>query len=161
MSFSALFWVILLTLTPTLELRASIPYAIIGAGWSPIQAAFVGICANIALAPFVWVFVEKVLHFFLSIQWIARIYEKMAAKSVKKLESKVEKYGIWGLALFIGVPFPGTGVYSGCLAASLLKFKFRHYMLASTLGCILAGVAVTLVVVSGDSALSLFIKGTH
>lgn len=161
MSLSALLWVILLTLTPTLELRASIPYAIIGAGWSPTQAAVVGIGANILLAPLVWVFVEKMLRFFLDIQWIARIYEKVAAKSVKRLEPKVEKYGIFGLALFIGVPFPGTGVYSGCLAASLLNFKFRHYMLASMLGCVLAGVAVTLIVMSGDSALSFFIKGTH
>jgi uncharacterized membrane protein len=161
MSWSALLWVVLLTLTPTLELRASIPYAIIIADWNPMQAAVVGICANIALAPFVWLFVDRLLHLFLKIEFVARIYEKIAAKNVKKLEPKIEKYGIWGLALFIGVPFPGTGVYSGCVAASLLNFKFKHYMLASALGCILAGVAVTLVSMSGDSALSFFIKGAH
>ena len=127
MSWSALLEVILLTLTPIFELRASIPYAIIELGWHPVQAAFVGICANIALAPFVWLFVDKLLHLVLKIEFVARIYEKIAAKNVKKLEPKIEKYGIWGLALFIGVPFPGTGVYSGCVAASLLNFKFNEY----------------------------------
>ncbi len=147
-----LLWIILLTLTPTLELRASIPYAIGIAKMDPVAAGVICILANTALAPLVWLFVDKVMFLFLKVGWINRIYERIAAKNVAKLKPKVDKYGIFGLALFIGVPFPGTGVYSGCLAAWLLKFRFRDYLLASFLGCIIAGVAVTLVMASGTEA---------
>jgi uncharacterized membrane protein len=154
----AILWIILLTLTPTLELRASIPYAIIAEDMSPWLAGTLGILANFALAPLVWLFVDKVMFLFLKVGWIKRIYERVAEKNVAKLKPKVDKYGIFGLALFIGVPFPGTGVYSGCLAAWLLKFRFRDYLLASLLGCVIAGVAVTVVVGSGSEAFHFFVK---
>lgn len=154
-------WIILLTLTPTLELRASIPYAIGIADMHPVQAGAIGILANFALAPLVWVFVDKVMFLFLKVGWIHRIYERIAERNVAKLKLKVDKYGILGLALFIGVPFPGTGVYSGCLAAWLLKFRFRDYLLASLLGCIIAGVAVTIAMASGAEAVHFFIKDLH
>ena len=158
MDFSGLLWVILLTLTPTLELRASIPYAMLVAGWSPWMAAVVGIAANCALAPVVWFFVDRVMHLFLRFAWIDRIYQKIAAKNVAKLKPKVEKYGVLGLALFIGVPFPGTGVYSGCLAAYLLEFRFRDYLVASALGCLLAGTAVTALIATGDASFAFLYK---
>ena len=152
MSFSGLIWVVLLTLTPTFELRASIPYALLHEEWHWALAGGVGIGTNIALAPLVWIFVKYALDLFRRISFIDRLYVKLAEKNARKLRPKVEKYGILGLALFIGVPFPGTGVYSGCLAAHVLEFRFRDYMLASAIGCFLAGVAVTAVVVSGDGA---------
>ena len=163
MDLTALLWVIVLTLTPTLELRASIPYAMLAADWSPWLAAVVGIAANTALAPLVWLFVDKAMHLFLRVAWIDRIYQRVAAKNVAKLKPKVDKYGIFGLALFIGVPFPGTGVYSGCLAAYLLDFRFRDYLLASALGCLLAGSAVTALIATGDASFAFLYKapGAH
>jgi uncharacterized membrane protein len=157
----ALFWVILLTLTPTLELRASIPYAILVEDWPWWLGGSVGILANMALAPFVWVFVDKIMHLFLRVPLIKRFYDWMAARSVSRLEPYVHKYGVIGLALFIGIPFPGTGVYSGCLGAWLLRYKFREYMMASALGCIIAGALVTLIVASGNEAFSFMVKGPH
>jgi uncharacterized membrane protein len=158
-TLSGILWVILLTLTPTFELRASIPYALLIEEWPWWLAGPVGIAANAALAPLVWVFVDKVVHLFLRIAWIKRLYDWMAARSVSRLEPYVLKYGVLGLALFIGVPFPGTGVYSGCLAAWLLKFRFRDYLVASALGCVIAGTAVTAVVASGSHAFDFMVKG--
>ena len=155
---TTLLWVIALTLTPTLELRASIPYALLVARWPVWAAAVIGILANTALAPFVWVFVDKVMHLFLRIGFIDRLYQRYAEKKRVKLQGMVDKYGIFGLALFIGVPFPGTGVYSGAVAAYLLEFRFRDYMLASFLGCLLAGSAVTAIVASGNEAFSFAYK---
>ena len=154
----SLLYVFLLTLTPTLELRASIPYAIVGAGWHPVLAGAVGIIANSMLAPIVWVFVDRVMGLFLKIGWIEKVYDRVAARSVARLAPHVQKYGVLGLALFVGVPFPGTGVYSGCLAAWLLKFRFRDYLMASCLGCVLAGVAVTVVVALGVEGVSFLVK---
>lgn len=162
MTLAGLLWVIVLSFTPTLELRASIPYALLVEDMHPAVGGALGILANAALAPLVWLFVDKVMHVFLRVPLIQRFYDWMAARSVNKLEPYVLKYGVFGLALFIGVPFPGTGVYSGCLAAWLLKFRFRDYLLASFLGCVIAGVAVTLIVESGSTALSFLIKDpTH
>lgn len=155
---SALLWIVLLTLTPTLELRASIPYAMLVEKWSVWEAALAGILANTALAPLVWVFVDKVMHLFLRIGWIDRIYQSYSAKKRDALQRYVDRYGIFGLALFIGVPLPGTGVYSGCLAAYLLEYRFRDYLLASFLGCIIAGVVVSGVVASGNEAFSFLYK---
>lgn len=154
MTLVTFFWVIVLTLAPTLELRASIPYAMLVAKWPTLPAAVIGILANTALAPIVWLFVDKGMHLFLRIGWIDRIWQRYSAKKRASLQRYVDKYGVLGLALFIGVPLPGTGVYSGCVAAYLLEFRFRDYLLASFLGCVIAGSVVTAVVASGSSALS-------
>ena len=150
--------VILLTFAPSLELRASIPYAILVAHWNAWEAALVCILVNTALAPVVWVFVDRVMHLFLRVEAIDRVYRSYAEKKRAALEKYVEKYGVLGLALFIGIPLPGTGVYSGCLAAWLLEFRFRNYLLASFLGCVFAGVVVTAVVLSGSHAFHFMVK---
>ena len=159
MTWSTFFWVVVLTLAPTLELRASIPYALLVAGWPVMTAATVGILANTALAPVLWVFVDKVMHLFLRVPWIDRIWQAYATRKRAKLQRYIDRWGVLGLALFIGVPFPGTGVYSGCAAAYLLGVRFRDFVLASFLGCLLAGSVITAVVASGNQAFDFFYKG--
>lgn len=158
MTLRAILWIILLSFTPTLELRASIPWAILGEGWSPLAAGVAGTLANLALAPLIWLFLDRVMHLFLRIGWLKRTYERVAERKAQKLKPLVDRWGVLGLAVFIGVPLPGTGVYSGCLAAWVLKFRFRDYLVASALGCVIAGVAVTLVVASGSEAFHFFYK---
>lgn len=150
--------VLLLTFAPTLELRASIPYAVLHEKWNPVTTAVVAIGINTALAPVVWLFVDKVMHLFLRVEFIDRIYHRYSSKKREALQVYVDKYGVLGLALFIGVPLPGTGVYSGGLAAWLLEYRFRDYLLASFLGCLLAGVIVTVVVASGSEAFHFLVK---
>jgi hypothetical protein len=65
---------------------------------------------------------------------------------------------VLGLAVFIGVPLPGTGVYSGVLAAWLLGMRFRDTVWASFLGCVMAGAIVTGVVASGNEAFGFLTK---
>ena len=158
MTAKVLLWVILLTFTPTLELRASIPYAILVAKWPAVSAAVVATLANTALAPVVWVFVQRIMPIFLKVAWIERLYTRVVERNAAKLQAKVDRYGVLGLALFIGVPLPGTGVYSGCLAAWALNFRFRDYLLASFLGCMLAALAVTAVVASGNEVFHFLYK---
>ncbi len=150
-----LLWMIVLTFLPTLELRASIPYGIlhpdVDLHWGVVAALC--IAANYALAPLVWVFVHKVMGVFLRIAFIKRIYDWIVVRTQRKVEPYVAKYGTLGLALFIGVPLPGSGVYSGCLGAYLLGYKFKDYMVASALGVLIAGSAVTVVMVVGEEAL--------
>ena len=70
-----------------------------------------------------------------------------------------EKYGIIGLALFIGVPLPGSGVYSGALGAYLLGFNFKDYFKAAVLGVLIAATIVTIVSIFGNGLIAnLFLK---
>lgn len=158
MTLIALFWVVVLCFTPTLELRAGIPYAILAADWHPLTAFVVGSAANAALAPVAWWVLDKGMHLLLRIPGVQRVYDWASARSVAKLEPYVQKYGVLGLAVFIGVPFPGTGVYSGCLAAWVLRFRFRDYLLASVIGCLIAGALVTAAVASGNEAVQFMYK---
>ena len=148
-------WMVLLTFLPTLELRASIPYGFLAPGNDMHPAAIAALCiaANYALAPLVWLFVHHVMGIFLKVGFIKKIYDWLVKRTQRRVEPYVEKYGTLGLALFIGVPLPGSGIYSGCLGAYLLGFRFRDYMIASGLGVLIAGGAVTAVMVLGEEAM--------
>ena len=147
-----------LTLVPTLELRASIPYGLIEYDMPAALVVAVCILANIVLAPMVWLFMDKGIHLFLRVGWIDNLYQKVVLRARTNVEKYVERWGTLGLALFIGVPLPGSGVYSGALGAYLLGFGFAQYMIAAVLGVLIAGSLVTLAVVTGASAVDLFIK---
>lgn len=141
-------WLVLLTFVPTLELRMSIPVGILGMDDIPwLVVAAICIASNIVLAPMVWIFVHHIMKYFLRVGFIKKIYDWLVVRTQRKVEPYVERWGTLGLALFIGVPLPGSGVYSGCLGAYLLGFKFRDFMLASTLGVFIAGSVVTVIAV--------------
>jgi len=120
-----------LTLLPFLELRASIPYGVFNTEFTIAQIFIICTVANIALAPIVYIFVNYFMHFFLKVKFIDRIYQKLVTRTQKRVQPYVDKYGIIGLGLFIGVPLPGSGVYSGTLGAYLLGFKFRDFLIAT------------------------------
>lgn len=155
---SDLIELILITFLPFLELRASIPYGIFNTNFTVAQVFFICAIANIALAPILYLFVNYVMHIFLKIKFIDKIYQKLVARTQRRVHPYVEKYGVLGLALFIGVPLPGSGVYSGALGAYLLGFKFRDYLIAAIIGVLIAGLVVMLVSVTGNGALSFMIK---
>ena len=70
----------------------------------------------------------------------------------------MDKYGEWALAIFIGIPLPGSGVYSGALAADLLGLSFRKFVVANIVGVLIAGVIVTAVSLWAPETFSFFIK---
>ncbi len=150
----------MMTFIPALELRASIPYGLGVYEATLTPAAIVAICivANFLLAPFVWVFLDKGIHLLLHIQWIDSLYQKVVERARRNVHAYVERYGTMGLALFIGVPLPGSGVYSGGLGAYLLGFRFSQYMIASAVGVLIAGALVTAVSLTGMEAFSFFLK---
>jgi uncharacterized membrane protein len=150
-------WIFLITLVPGLELRASIPYGIVsGMHWALVYV--LAVFANILLAFFVWWFVNYVMQYFLRVAWIRKLYNGFVIRTRRKVEPYIEKYGVLGLGLFIGVPLPGSGVYSGGLGAYLLGFEFKDYLKASVLGVLIAGTVVTILVVTGVSGFDFFLK---
>lgn len=143
--------VILLSMSPFLELRAGLPYALLSVRLPWYSALLISVSANFAIAPLLWIFYKHLLSYFLHFGFVARQHDKLVKKSMKKLKPVVDKYGKLGLAIFIGVPLPGSGVYTGAFGACLLEFNFRDYIWASLVGISIAGVAVLLAVLSGDS----------
>ncbi len=149
---------IVLTIIPFFELRASIPYGVLGTDL-PISLIFlIAVSFNILLAPRLYIFLNKVLHLFLEISFINRIYQKLVTRTQRRVHPYIEKYGVLGLALFIAVPLPGSGVYSGALAAYVLGFNFRDFLKASIIGVLIAGIIVTLISVSGLEAFGFLLK---
>ncbi len=149
---------ILLTLAPFLELRASIPYGIFTTDihWSIVF--LICVVVNILLAPILYFLIDKFIHIFLKVKIIDKYYQKYVEKTQKKIRSVVEKYGELGVAIFIGIPLPGSGVYSGALGSYILGLSFKKFMIASVLGVLIAGIIVLVISLTGAEALSMFIK---
>ncbi|MBO7532342.1 MAG: small multi-drug export protein, partial [Victivallales bacterium] len=75
------------------------------------------------------------------------VFEKYLERAQRKLKPQIEKYGTMGLALFIGIPLPGTGAYTGAAGAFALGMKKRQFAIANIAGVCMAGIAVTIIFV--------------
>ena len=150
--------IIAITFLPFLELRASIPYGILilKMHWFPVFV--IAAITNIILGPIVYFFLDKVIHIFLRIKSLDRIYQKYVDKTQKKIHKYVEKYGETAVAIFIGIPLPGSGSYSGALAAYLIGLGYKKFIIANIIGVLIAGIIVTVITLTGVGAFNLFIK---
>lgn len=70
---------------------------------------------------------------------------KWLDKKVQKKKGSIEKYGFWGLVLFVGIPLPGTGAWTGCLIASVLEMDRKKAFLATMIGILMASIIMMLV----------------
>jgi len=76
----------------------------------------------------------------------------------KKINKHVDKYGELAVAIFIGIPLPGSGVYSGAIAAYLLGLKYRKFIIANIIGVLIAGIIVTIISLTGAGIFNIFLK---
>ncbi len=157
------------TAIPALELRASIPLGFFVYGDTLHWGWVVLIClfANILLGIGVYEILLPCLEFIRKYwKWFDRKLWPIVEHCREKLQPSVDKYGEWGLALFIGVPLPGTGAVSGAAAAFLMNMKRSKFYFANAMGVLIAAICVTLLclliqngVVAEDSWIShLFMK---
>jgi len=147
-----------ITLIPGLELRASIPFGILMTDLHWLLVFFVCVIVNILLGIVVYFLLDKVVHLFFFWNWFHKLYHKFVERAQKKIHPLVEKYGVLGVAIFVGIPLPGSGVYTGALGSYVLGLGYRRFILASILGVIIAGVIVTTVMLTGNGLLNIFIK---
>ena len=149
---------IFITLIPTLELRASIPYGILRADMPWWIVVLVCVVTNIVLGPLVYLFLDRVMGLLLRFEWLNRIYGRTVMRTQRQIQKSVDRYGKMGVAMFIGIPLPGTGSYSGALGAFLLGLGYRRFIIANVIGVLMAGSIVTVVVLSGAEAFRVLIK---
>ena len=147
-----------LTLLPFLELRASIPYGILVLKLHWLNVFIICVLTNAILGPVIFFLLDKVVHLFLRIKQIEVVWIRLISKTQRKIRPYVDRYGEMGVALFIGIPMPGSGSYSGALGSYLLGLRYRKFTVANSIGVLIAGVLVTIIVLSGNTAWNLFVK---
>ena len=138
-----------ITFVPAIELIGSILYGLTATNLSPVLVFAVCVLINMVLGPVAYFGIDKSITFFQRFERFNRHWQKHIEKTQARLSRHVEKYGILGLSLFIAIPAPGSGSYTGALGAKLLGINFRKFMIANMIGVIIAGTIVTLIVSSG------------
>ena len=134
----------LISMVPIIELRGAIPWAT-GFGLSPWIAIPVAMVGNLIPIPFIIVFIKKIFAWMRKTSpKLNKIVDKMEAKADKN-KDKVLKYAFWGLVLFVGIPLPGTGAWTGALIAAMLDMPLKKAFPCVVLGVLLAGFIVSFV----------------
>ena len=138
--------IFLISMVPLIELRGAIPVSQ-GLGLPIISSYIICIIGNMIPVPIIYLFARKVLEWGQDkklIGGICTFFLVKGSKAGKKLEEKAGKGLFLALLLFVGIPLPGTGAWTGTLAASLLDMKFKDTVIAVSLGVLLAGVIMML-----------------
>lgn len=136
-------YVFFISMVPVIELRGAIPFGCaIGLPW--YTNFLLCIVGNLLPVPFILFLIEWALGIMKKIRYVDRFAYWLEEKAEKNKE-KITKYATFGLLLFVGIPLPGTGAWTGALVASLLHMKKSRAMLSIVGGVLLAGALVTLI----------------
>ena len=134
--------VFLVSMVPIIELRGAIPIAV-GMGLPLVPSYILAVIGNMIPVPFIYFFARKLLEWGKDKPVIGGFFtfclEKGKAGGIK-LQKKAGRGLFWALLIFVGIPLPGTGAWTGTLAASLLDIGFKKSVIAVTLGVLLAGI---------------------
>lgn len=145
----------LISMVPIVELRGAIPIAE-GMGLNIFLYYPIAILGNMLPVPIIYLFARKVLEWGKDKKIIGKFFTWCLQKGEKggeKLKETAGNSGIfWALLIFVGIPLPGTGAWTGTLAASFLKLDFKTSVTAIMLGVILAGIIMSL----GSKIVSIF-----
>ena len=141
--------IVLLAALPLSELRLSIPIAIFEFNIDPVTAFILSVIGNMIPVVLLLLFLEPVSDFLRRWKIWDKFFTWLFNRTYHKHNEKFEKYGSMGLAIFVGVPLPVTGAWTGCAAAFVFGFKFKNAFLAILAGVIMAGIIVTALTVTG------------
>ncbi len=138
----------LISMVPVIELRGAIPIGL-GMGLPLWEVIIISVIGNLIPIPFIILFIRKIF------EWMRTKSEKLNTL-VCKLESRamskadtVKKYTFWGLFIFVAIPLPGTGAWTGALIAALLEVRLKIAIPAIFLGVICAAIIMTTVSLLG------------
>jgi uncharacterized membrane protein len=138
--------VFVVSMVPIVELRGAIPIAE-GLGLNILLYYPIAIIGNMLPVPVIYLFARKVLEWGKDKKLISKFFTWCLEKGTKggeKLKQSAGNKGIfWALLIFVGIPLPGTGAWTGTLAASFLNLDFKTSILAVTLGVLLAGIIMS------------------
>ena len=138
-----------MSMLPIIELRGGIIFAA-ASGIPFTQAFIICIIGNILPIPFILLFIRQILNFLKKFGWTGRIVNWLESHAHAKSD-KIQKYQMLGLLIFVGIPLPGTGAWTGALIASLMDLQIKKSFPTIALGVVMAAVIM--------SVFSYFIPG--
>lgn len=139
--------VFFVSMVPLIELRGAIPYAI-GYDLPVLPSYIIAIIGNMLPVPIIYLFARRVLEFGQDKKYIGKFFTwclKKGEAGGKKLQKSAGKGLYWALFIFVGIPLPGTGAWTGTLAASILDMDFKKSIIAVMGGVILAGIIMGII----------------
>lgn len=140
--------IFLVSMVPIIELRGAMVYAV-GYGLPYLPALLVCVLGNMLPVPFIYFFARKVLLWGADKKYIGKLFTFFLEKGERAGQKLVKTAGRGGLfvalMLFVGIPLPGTGAWTGVLGASFLNMGFKSTVLSVCLGVVLAGVIMAVV----------------
>ncbi len=139
-SISVELTVLLTAALPIIELRGAIPVGI-SLGLTPLHSAFISFIGSMIPVPFILFTIRPIFNKLKETKTFHRLIHKLTNKSLNK-SGRIKKYGAWGLLIFVAIPLPGTGIWSGSLAAALLNMRFKWAFPAIFIGNVIAAFIV-------------------
>lgn len=142
----------LVSMVPLVELRLGVPFAV-GMGLDYWPSLAVCVIGNMLPVPVIYLFARKVLYWGRDKKYIGKFFSFCIEKGEKggqKLTAKAGRGGLFiALMLFVGIPLPGTGAWTGTLAASFLNMGIKSTSISVSLGVIIAGIIMGVVSMTG------------
>lgn len=135
--------VFLISVCPILECRLGMFTAIVLLDMNPFIGFIISFLGNILPIPFILLLINWIFEMFKKIPGLKNIVFWLEEKTLKKRD-KIDKYGIWGLLLFVAIPLPGTGGWTGALLASLLHLDKKKSFGVIAIGVFIAGLIITI-----------------
>ena len=145
-------------MVPLIEIRGAMPYAV-GFGLPLVPSIIVAVIGNMLPVPFIFLFARKILEWGKDKKVIGGFFTwclEKGEKGGRKLEEKAGRGLYWALLLFVGIPLPGTGAWTGTLAASILNMDFKKSVVYIMLGVLLAGAIMLAASLGVFGAIRLF-----
>lgn len=146
--------VLVIAASPISELRGAIPAAVFGFHFPWYYAYIFSIIGNLLPVPFLLYFLNTIIRTLSKIGVLDRILGRLS-ENARKRGKIIEKYERIGLVLFVAIPLPVTGAWTGCLAAVLLGLRFKYSLVSISIGVLIAGIIVTSITLLGWNILGL------
>jgi len=147
--------VLAIAASPISELRGAIPIAIAGFHFPWYYAFLLAIIGNLLPVPFILLFLDAIIPVLCKVPALDRMIQWFLART-RRRGKIVERYERIGLALFVAIPLPITGAWTGSIMAALLGMRFKYAFSAIVVGVLIAGVIVTCATVLGWAVADLF-----
>lgn len=135
--------VMIIAALPIIELRGAIPVGI-SLGLSPLHATLISFIGSMIPVPFILFTIRPIFKYLRTTKFFKGLVDRLTERSKRGNNKKIKKYGVLGLIVIVAIPLPGTGVWSGSLAAALMNLRFKWAFPAIMLGNLIAAILVML-----------------
>ena len=157
MDLSEILWVILIAASPISELRGAIPVAIGVYDFTWYYAYLFGVIGNLLPVPLILLFLHAIIPILCKVRFLDRLIQWFLSRT-RRRGKLVERYERIGLILFVAIPLPITGAWTGAILAVILGIRFKYAFISILAGVLLAGVIVTCATQLGWAVADLFTK---